>query len=31
MNVSQNKKNRKSEERTEEKMVEEVNYDLLPF
>ena len=31
MNVSQNEKNRKSEERTEEKMVEEVNYDLLPF
>ena len=25
------KKNRKSEERMEEKMVEEVNYDLLPF
>ena len=28
---SKYKKNRKSEERTEEKMVEEVNYDLLPF
>ena len=25
------KKTRKSEERMEEKMVEEVNYDLLPF
>ena len=33
MNVSleKEKKNRKSEERMEEKMVEEVNYDLLPF
>ena len=28
---SKKEKNRKSEERMEEKMVEEVNYDLLPF
>ena len=28
---SQKEKKRKSEERMEEKMVEEVNYDLLPF
>ena len=29
--VSKKEKSRKSEERMEEKMVEEVNYDLLPF